>query len=182
MTTIWEVAQNTSNKSEPLPKCFIIIMVNKQDFLQVFQGSGIGKIEDNLTSDDPLSYTTTIMIPCRPVKLSERLLTRKNPLHSFLWSPGPQSLDRQTGEQFILKLSSEDNRRRGMTITFLHGCLLLSLLNSPKEHILLLFLETTNWGGLHKHLASSPDRSQVISQPPFATGQSQACSGMMTHG
>ena len=32
-------------------------MVNKQDFLQVFQGSGIGKIEDNLTSADPLSYT-----------------------------------------------------------------------------------------------------------------------------
>ena len=25
-------------------------MVNKQDFLQVFQGSGIGKMEDNLTS------------------------------------------------------------------------------------------------------------------------------------
>ena len=24
--------------------------VNKQDFLQVFQGSGIGKIEDNLKS------------------------------------------------------------------------------------------------------------------------------------
>ena len=32
--------------------------VNKQDFLQVFQGSGIGKIEDNLTSADLLSYTT----------------------------------------------------------------------------------------------------------------------------
>ena len=32
--------------------------VNKQDFLQVFQGSGIGKIEDNLRSADPLSYTT----------------------------------------------------------------------------------------------------------------------------
>ena len=30
--------------------------VNKQDFLQVFQGSGIGKIEDNLTSANPLSY------------------------------------------------------------------------------------------------------------------------------
>ena len=29
-----------------------------QDFLQVFQGSGIGKMEDNLTSADPLSYTT----------------------------------------------------------------------------------------------------------------------------
>ena len=31
-------------------------MVNIQDFLQVFQVSGIGKIEDNLTSADPLSY------------------------------------------------------------------------------------------------------------------------------
>ena len=30
--------------------------VNKQDFLQVFQGSGIGKIEDKLRSADPLSY------------------------------------------------------------------------------------------------------------------------------
>ena len=65
------------------------LKVNKQDFLQVFQGSEIGKIEDNLTSADPLSYTTTIMIPGR---LSERLLTCKNPLHSFPWSPGPQTL------------------------------------------------------------------------------------------
>ena len=32
--------------------------VNIQDFLQVFQGSGIEKMEDNLTSADPLSYTT----------------------------------------------------------------------------------------------------------------------------
>ena len=32
--------------------------VNIQDFLQVFQGSRIGKILDNLTSADPLSYTT----------------------------------------------------------------------------------------------------------------------------
>ena len=34
------------------------MMVNKQDFLQVFQGSGIGKREDNLTSAVPLSYAT----------------------------------------------------------------------------------------------------------------------------
>ena len=34
------------------------VEVNIQDFLQVFQGSGIGKMEDNLTSADPLSYTT----------------------------------------------------------------------------------------------------------------------------
>ena len=32
--------------------------VNKQDFLQVFQGSGIRMMEDNLTSVNPLSYTT----------------------------------------------------------------------------------------------------------------------------
>ena len=64
------------------------VQVNKQDFLQVFQGSGIGKIEDNIRSADPLSYTTTILIPGRPGQLSERLLTCKNPLHSFLWSLG----------------------------------------------------------------------------------------------
>ena len=29
------------------------LKVNIQDFLQVFKGSGIGKIEDNLTSEDP---------------------------------------------------------------------------------------------------------------------------------
>ena len=68
-------------------------------FYRIIQGSGIGKKEDNLTSADPLSYTTTIMIPNRPGKLSERLLTCKNPLHSFLWSPGPQTLDRQTDRQ-----------------------------------------------------------------------------------
>ena len=70
-------------------RVYSINKVNKHDFLQVFQVSGIGKIEDNLTSADPLSYTTTIMIPGRPGKLSQRLLTRKNPLHNFLWSPGP---------------------------------------------------------------------------------------------
>ena len=32
--------------------------VNIQDVLQVFQGSGIGKMEDNLTSADPPSFTT----------------------------------------------------------------------------------------------------------------------------
>ena len=74
-----------------MPHVFTLCpIVNIQDFLQVFQGSGIGKMEDNLTSTDPLSYTTTIMIPGRPGKLSERLLTCKNPLHSFLWSPGSQ--------------------------------------------------------------------------------------------
>ena len=34
-------------------------MVNKVNkTLQVFKGSGIGKMEDNLTSADPLSYST----------------------------------------------------------------------------------------------------------------------------
>ena len=33
-------------------------MVNIQDFLQVFQGSGIGTMEDNLTRADSLSYIT----------------------------------------------------------------------------------------------------------------------------
>ena len=44
------------------------------------------------------------------------------PHHSFLWAPGSKTLDRQTGKQFIIKLFSEDNRRRGVTITFLNGC------------------------------------------------------------
>ena len=38
--------------------CCNPVKVNKKDFFQVFQGSGIGKIEDNLTNADPLSYTT----------------------------------------------------------------------------------------------------------------------------
>ena len=56
-----------------------IIVVNKQGFLQVFQGSGIGEIEDN--SIRP----ATIMIPGRPGKLSERLLTCKSPLHNLIF-------------------------------------------------------------------------------------------------
>ena len=48
-------------------------------------------------------------------------LTCRNPPHSFLWSPG-SVLDRRTGKQFIIKLSSKDNRSRSVTITFLHGC------------------------------------------------------------
>ena len=39
----------------------LIFWVNIQDLLQVFQESGIGKMEDNqLTSADPLSYTTRV--------------------------------------------------------------------------------------------------------------------------
>ena len=37
---------------------FTYFRVNIQDVLQVFKGCGIGKMEDNLTSADPLSYTT----------------------------------------------------------------------------------------------------------------------------
>ena len=78
---------------------------NKQDFLQVFQGSGIGEIEDNLTSADPPSYTTNESIPRRPGELGQRLL----PL--TLVTPTPQlpvelwiiNIDRQTGKQFIIK-------------------------------------------------------------------------------
>ena len=49
------------------PKPYIMIdrhfLVNKKDFLQVFQDSGIGKMEENLTSAEPQS------IPGRPGKL-----------------------------------------------------------------------------------------------------------------
>ena len=68
MTLVVEGAAKTSPATLP--------EVNKQDFLQVFQSSGIGKIEDNITSADQPSYTTTIMIQGRPGKLSERLLTK----------------------------------------------------------------------------------------------------------
>ena len=43
------------DKPETKWKTFLdVIKVNIQDFLQVFQGSEIGKMEDNLTSADPL--------------------------------------------------------------------------------------------------------------------------------
>ena len=97
-------------------------LVNKQDFLQVFQGSEIEKIEDNLTSVDPLSYTTTIMIPSRPGKLSERLLTCKNPPHSFLWSPDHKNwTDRQVSNSST-NYPPKHNRRRGVTITWRICC------------------------------------------------------------
>ena len=35
-----------------------LIKVNNQDFSQVFQSSGIAKMENNLTSADPPSHTT----------------------------------------------------------------------------------------------------------------------------
>ncbi len=80
-------------------------------------------MEDNLTSTDPLSYTTNGSRVDQGAR-SERLL----PLN--VRTPTPQlpvelriiNIDRQTGKQFIIKISSEDNRRRGVTITFLHGC------------------------------------------------------------
>ena len=39
-----------------------IIVVNKQGFLQVFQGTGIRMMGDNLTSADQLSYTLIVEI------------------------------------------------------------------------------------------------------------------------
>ena len=51
-----------------------IVRVNKQDFFQVFQSSGIGKMEDNLTSADPLSFTTN---GARVDKLSWGLLANR---------------------------------------------------------------------------------------------------------
>ena len=40
-----------------------MVKVDKQDFfiLQVFQGSGIGKMEDNSSSANPLSYMCTFL-------------------------------------------------------------------------------------------------------------------------
>ena len=65
-------------------------------------------------SADPLSYTTTV-IPGRPAgMLSQRLLTCKNPPHKH-WT------DRQVSNSSLI-YPLKDNRRRGVTITFLHGC------------------------------------------------------------
>ena len=59
MMDVGIVIKTIRRVAHPLgPMIIIVIMVNIQDFLQVFQGSGIGKMEDNLTSADPLSYTT----------------------------------------------------------------------------------------------------------------------------
>ena len=50
------IHQEVCKNSTKIPH--LLYQVNKQDFFQVFQGSGIGKMEVNLTSADPLSYTT----------------------------------------------------------------------------------------------------------------------------
>ena len=58
-------------------------------------------MEDNKTSADPLSLIQQT-IPGRPGnKLSE---TCKNPLHSFLWSPESQTLNRPTIHKIILQI------------------------------------------------------------------------------
>ena len=93
------------------------LKVNIQDFLQVFQGSGIGKIEDNLMSADPLSYTTTEIIPGRPSKLSQRLLTCKNSPHSFLWSPGPMWLFMRSWQICLMLWWSSNKMERGRSQT-----------------------------------------------------------------
>ena len=73
------------------------IKVKIQDFLQVFQGGGKEKMEDNSTSADPLSYTTNASRVDQGAR-SERLLP--------LTTPTPQlriiNIDRQTGKQFII--------------------------------------------------------------------------------
>ena len=56
-------ATNSHNSAKNLTKGLQLEIKNfgfhqVKDFLQVFQGSGIGKMEDNSTSADLLSYTT----------------------------------------------------------------------------------------------------------------------------
>ena len=53
-----EIKTGTKMSAEIKTDIISVTRVNIQDFLLVFQGSGIGKMEDNLTSADPLSYTT----------------------------------------------------------------------------------------------------------------------------
>ena len=56
--------------------------VNKQDFLKVFQGSGIGKIEDNLMIADPPSNGSRGDLELRGKRLLP--LTLELQPHSFL--------------------------------------------------------------------------------------------------
>ena len=69
-------------------------------------------MEDNLTSADPLSYTTN-------GSRGDLKIQGKRLLPSNVRTPKPQlpvelwiiNIDRLKGKQFIIKLSSEDNRR-----------------------------------------------------------------------
>ena len=79
-------------------------------------------MEDNLTSADPLSNTTN----GSPVDLENRVsisgpLTLDSNLRASCGAPDHKQ-SQTDSTQFIIKLSSEINRRRGVTITFLHGC------------------------------------------------------------
>ena len=73
------------------------VKVNKQDFLQVLNGSGIEKMEDNLTSADQLSYTTNAngsqLDLVNLVSISRLAITHSTAI-----------MDRGTGKQFINNL------------------------------------------------------------------------------
>ena len=85
---------------------------NKQDFLQIFQGGGIRKVKDNLRSaDDLLSYTANGSQVDLVSLVSASCVAKTHPTVSCR-APDQLTLDRWTGQQFII-LSSKDNRRRG---------------------------------------------------------------------
>ena len=57
---------NKTSFSEVVHGKFHTCKVNKQDFFQVFQGSGIATMEDNLASSRPLSYTNGSRVDLDP--------------------------------------------------------------------------------------------------------------------
>ena len=66
--------------------------VNKQDFLQVFQGSGIRKKEDNLTSADPLIWSKSNLVPFSlehdtSLYYTKNILIQQNVLEHYKDSP-----------------------------------------------------------------------------------------------
>ena len=60
-----ECVANQPTRSQPgtVTIVHLTAKVDKQDFLQVFQGSGMGKMEDNLTSVDPSVDLIQLMDP-----------------------------------------------------------------------------------------------------------------------
>ena len=74
--------------------------VNKQDFLQVFQGIGIKKMEDNSTSVDLLSFTTK-WIRVDQVSLVS-LLDCIKPTHQIPVESGSFISFRRTGKQLMI--------------------------------------------------------------------------------
>ena len=72
-------------------------------------------------------------------------------------------MDRLTGKQFIIKLSSEDKRRRGVTITFLHGC------SNEADHSAVgvgktspVFSSSTLWYGCYSLLLVDSDDGGIM--------------------